>query len=119
PRTRFHLIALAIALAYVLSAAFAEIKCVAIFGERGRYLGLDYIADMFVLYLSVAIAVRSLRDWMIVGTAILSATAVTFGYAILQRAGLDPVSWEVGGRARPFGTLGNADTFGHFLTIVL
>lgn len=115
PRTRLHLLVLALLAANGLAALFAENHYLAVFGERSRYLGLTFLFDMAVLYAAVAIAFRRLADWLVVGAAVLAGFVAAVGYGALQRLDLDPVPWPE--QLRPFGTLGNADMLGHFLAV--
>lgn len=94
--TRIHLFVLAFAAASVLSTLSAESSYIALFGERERYLGLTFLADMLTLYVAVAVCFRRATDWRIV--------AMSVGVAGLV--------------ALVAGTFGDADTLGHFLTVV-
>jgi tetratricopeptide (TPR) repeat protein len=96
PTTRIHFFVLAFAAASVISALPAESSYIAIFGERERYLGLTFLADMLTLYLAVAVCFRRATDWLILATSIAVAGLVSV----------------------VFGTFGDADTLGHFLTVV-
>lgn len=116
PPSRLHPFVAAFVAANVLSAAFAENTYVALFGEREKYLGLSFVADMFVLYSAVAISFRRAADWALLAGGIAVAGLASVGYAAMQSLGVDPVRWDVGGE-RPFGTFGNADMLGHFLSL--
>lgn len=117
PRTRLHLAVLGLVVAGVLSAVFAEDRYVALFGEQERYLGLTFLLDMLSLYVAAAVALRTPRDWAIVGAAVGVSGLAAIAYAALQRSGLDPVVWQNDPRGRPFATFGNPDQFGHFLSV--
>ena len=116
PGSRIHWAVLALVVVAVLSTTFAEDRYVALFGEWQRYLGLTFILDMAVLYVAVAIAYRTMRDWATLGIVVLAALALALGYALIQKLGLDPVPWADDPRPRPFATLGNADIFGQLLS---
>ena len=116
PRTRLHLLVAAYVGVAGLSAAFAENTLIAVFGERDRLLGLVFIADMAVLYLATAVAMRDRRDWSVLGGAVAVGASGAFAYGALQFTGLDPISWAASSRVRPFSTFGNPDMFGHFLS---
>ncbi len=118
PRTRLHLLVGAFLFANVLSAIAAQDRYTAVFGDQDRYLGLTFLADMAVLYLSVAIAFRRASDWLALGAALCVATLVVFGYSVAQRSGLDPLPWARDPGIRPFSTLGHEDFLGHFQSIV-
>lgn len=117
PRTRLHLFVIAFTLANALSAVFAESTYVGIFGERDRYQGLTFIADMIVLYLAVAIAFRTSVDWATLVVFAGSAGALSLAYAVVQYLKLDPVKWALETYGRPFSTFGHPDMYGHFLSI--
>lgn len=117
PLTRLHLAVLALVAANLLSAVFAENAYVAAFGELDRYLGLTFVGDMAVLYLACAVAFRSLDDWLALASTIGLATGAAIAYGAVQSAGLDPISWQESPAGRPFATFGNADQFGHFLSV--
>lgn len=113
-RMRLQLVVAALALSNLLAAIFAQDQYVALFGAQRR-LGLTFVFDMLVLYAAVAFSYRTARDWSILGAAIAGAGALAIGYGLVQSLGLDPISWVDDVRARPPGTFGNPDKFGHFL----
>lgn len=117
PRTRLHAAVAMLLGATALSAAFAEHPYTALFGERTRYLGLSFTADMVTLYLATAMAWRSrlARPMLLGGAAVIAAAAYAYGLAQLAR--VDPISWGPGVLLRPFSTFGNPDMYGHFLAV--
>ncbi len=117
PRSRLHPAAFAVALAWLVAAYFAEDRFLALFGEDDRYLGLTYLADMLLLYVACAVAVRSARDAGVLFAAIALGGAFALGYAGAQAIGADPFWWQQGAD-RPFSTFGNPDHFGHFLSVL-
>lgn len=117
PRSRLHFVALAVLAANAAAAVFAENRYLALHGDRSRYLGLTFYLDMLVLYLAACVAFRSRRDWLVAGAIFAGAAIGSIGYALAQRLELDPVPWVQSGRVRPFGTFGNPDMFGHFLSL--
>ena len=114
PRTRLHLLVAAYLGAAALSAAFAENRLIALFGERDRMLGLTFLLDMTVLYAAVAVAFRGRRDWAILGGSVAAGAAAAYLYGAVQVAGLDPLRWAEAWRGATFG---NTDLFGHFLSV--
>jgi tetratricopeptide (TPR) repeat protein len=96
PTTAVHFFVLAFVAANIVSALLAENSYVALYGERERYLGVTFLADMLTVYAAVAVCFRRAADWGIL--------AMTIGLAGLV--------------ALVFGTFGDADTLGRFLTIV-
>lgn len=113
-RTPLHLAVAAFAVSNVLAVVFAQDQYIALFGAQRR-LGLTFIADMLVLYLAVAFAYRTSRDWAILSGAVAIAGTLAIGYGLIQYLGLDPMRWVDEVRVRPPSTFGNPDKFGHFL----
>src|SRR5437763_15936603 len=64
-QTRLHFLIAALVLVNVLATLTAPEPYLAAFGAQGRYLGLTFFVDMAVLYLAVAVAFRTRRDWAI------------------------------------------------------
>ena len=118
PRSRLHLAVLALASAWLIAAWFAQDRYLALFGEDDRYLGLTYLADMIILYIACAVAVREARDTTLLFAAIAIGASVALGYAAAQAVGADPFSWQDASTSRPFSTFGNPDHFGHFLSVL-
>jgi len=118
PRTRLHVAVGGLALVSLVAALFAAQPYVALFGEQDRYLGLTFLGDMLVLYLSIAIAVRTAGDVAVLLGAIAVAGAVASGYALLQLVGADPFTWATDPRSRPFATIGNPDQLGHLISVL-
>jgi len=118
PRTRLHAGVAGVALTTAVAAPFAAVPFVAVFGEQDRYLGLTFLLDMVLLYLAVAIAVRTHRDVEVLLGAMVVAGIVDGGYALMQVLGLDPFAWAADARGRPFATFGNPDQFGHFISVL-
>ena len=99
-----------------LAAATAEVPYLALFGDRSRYLGLFHVADMVVLAVAVAAAVRSHADWAIVAAGVCVGLFGSVGYAAIQIAGADPFKW---GDLVPHSTFGNTGYFAEFLIVVI
>jgi O-antigen ligase len=118
PRSRLSAVVAAFAAVSVLAALVAAEPYIAIFGEQDRYLGLTYLADMLVLYVAVAVAVRTARDAATLLGAIAVAGVIAGGYAVVQALGADPFRWAVDPRTRPFATFGNPDQLGHFISVL-
>jgi len=118
PRSHLHLAVVAVAAAWLLAASSAEDRFLALFGEDDRYLGLTYLADMIVLYLACAVAVRDPRDAAILYGAIAVGAVIALAYAGAQAIGADPLWWQGVSAERPFSTFGNPDHFGHFLSVL-
>jgi len=118
PRSHLHLVVAGVAATWLIAAGSAEDRYLALFGEDDRYLGLTYLADMIVLYLACAVAVRAARDAAVLLGAIAVGAVVALGYAGAQALGADPFWWQDAPAQRPFSTFGNPDHFGHFLSVL-
>ncbi|MBI3522184.1 MAG: O-antigen ligase family protein [Chloroflexi bacterium] len=118
PRSVWHIPAVAYVIVVALSALVAENRYLAIFGDA-RYLGLVFTIDMFILYLAVTIAVRGRSDALILVGALTACGAAACVYALVQYVGLDPIKWGDDPRGRPFATLGNPDSFGHLVSVLV
>lgn len=119
PRSHLHLAVIGVAVTWLIAAWSAEDRFLALFGEEDRYLGLTYLADMIVLYLACAVGVRGVGDAAIIFGAIAAGALIALGYAGAQAIGADPFWWQEMPAERPFSTFGNADHFGHFLSVLL
>jgi O-antigen ligase len=118
PRSHLHLAVIGLAASWLVAAWSAEDRFLAVFGEDDRYLGLTYLADMIVLYVASAVAVRDVRDATIIFGAIAIGAVIALGYAWIQATGVDPFWWQDAPAERPFSTFGNPDHFGHFLSVL-
>ena len=118
PRSHLHLAVIGLAAAWLVAAASAQDQFLALFGEEDRYLGLTYLADMIVLYIACAVAVRDVRDAAMIFGAIAIGALIALGYAGIQAIGTDPFWWQDAPAERPFSTFGNPDHFGHFLSVL-
>ncbi len=118
PRSHLHLAVVGVAAAWLIAAWSAEDRFLALFGEDDRYLGLTYLADMIILYVACAVAVRSVRDAALLFGAIAIGAVIALGYAGVQAIGVDPFWWQDAPAERPFSTFGNPDHFGHFLSVL-
>src|SRR3989442_1330177 len=116
PSTRLHFLIVAYLAANALSALLAADSYVAAFGDQERRLGLSYLLDMAVLYLAVAVALRSESDALPLLSGFTLGAAVALGYGIVQVLKLDPFAWSLG-NARPLSTLGNPNMYGQFLSV--
>src|SRR5207245_3608454 len=87
------------------------------FGSPLKYLGLAFVVELALLYLTAAVALRDEWDWAALAAALGVALLIAIAYALVQRAGLDPLAWSSDPTGRPFGTVGNADVLGHVLSV--
>lgn len=110
----------AVLAAELLTTVAATNQYVAVYGEVGRYLGLTTHAVLALIAVTIALATDYPRRaawlaWTIAGVALAASV-----YAIVQALGADPVRWaDLDSQARPFGTLGNPDFYGQFLSVIV
>jgi O-antigen ligase/cytochrome c-type biogenesis protein CcmH/NrfG len=110
----------AVLAAELLTTAAATNRYVAVYGEVGRYLGLTTHAVLALIAVTIALATDYPRRaawlaWTIAGVALAASV-----YAVVQALGADPVRWaDLDSQARPFGTLGNPDFYGQFLSVIV
>lgn len=107
--------------AFLLTFAFATLAAadpeVAFFGTFRRYLGLTQAIDDVFLVVAVSVLFRQTRALrLLVGVCVGLAVPV-LGYALIQRAGLDPLSF-VQGQGIPISTLGNPDISGAVIALI-
>ena len=113
-----HIPVIAFLVANAAAALFAEDSVLALYGARGRMLGLGTIADWVVLYFSVALLVRARREALAVVVAAVAASAAVLAYELVQLLGKDPFDWNIDSSSRPFSTMGQTTTLAEYLTVV-
>ena len=101
----------------ILTTATATNRYVALYGEVGRYLGLTTYLVFALVAIAIAVGLDYPRRASWLGWTLAAASLVTAGYAGLQAIGADPIRWaDRDPVARPFGTTGNPDFYGQFLS---
>lgn len=106
--------------AELLTTAAATNQYVAVFGEVGRYLGLTTHAVLALITVTIAIATDYPRRAAWVAWAVVAVAVTASVYAVVQALGADPIKWvDLNSQARPFGTLGNPDFYGQFLSVIV
>lgn len=101
----------------ILTTATATNRYVALYGEVGRYLGLTTHIVFALVAVALAVGLDYPRRASWLGWTLAAASLITAGYAGLQAIGADPIRWaDLDSRARPFGTTGNPDFYGQFLS---
>ena len=104
----------------ILTTATATNRYVALYGEVGRYLGLTTHLVLALISVSIAVALDYPRRVRWLGWTLGVASLVIAGYASLQAIGADPIRWaDLDSRARPFGTLGNPDFYGQYVSVAV
>lgn len=102
----------------LLATLAADNRGQSFFGQQRRYGGaLSYLAYLSVLLVSVRLY-ADVRSRGLV-RAFMIALGVVSGYGLLQVAGLDPYSWDTGGLAATFSTMGNTNFAGGYVGMAL
>jgi hypothetical protein len=115
PRTRWAMLAV---VAAALGAGLLALEpSAALVGSQARAQGLLIAAALIILALAASTCTAAQRS-LLYRRAALLGTVVSI-YALLQRAGLDPVQWEAQSDHRPAATLGNATTLAGWLILLL
>jgi O-antigen ligase len=104
----------------LLTTVTATNQYVAAYGEVGRYLGLTTHAVLALITVTIALATDYPRRAVWLAWAVGGVAVAASMYAVVQALGADPVKWaDLDSQARPFGTLGNPDFYGQFLSVVV
>ncbi len=113
------LAAVAFVAANLLSLLFAYDRRWSLMGEDLRYQGLLTVL-LYVLLFGLAAATirsRSHLRWLLLGLFVGGVGSAI--YALIQKAGLDWVTWPGRDPDRPAATLGQANAFGAYLVAVI
>jgi hypothetical protein len=103
----------------VLATLFAEDWRASIVGERLRYQGMGATLLYVLLFGVAAYAVRSLDDLRVVLRGLFVGAVIAAGYALVQRSGLDWISWAGRELDRPASVVGQTNTFAAFLVLAI
>lgn len=98
------------------SAVGAVDPGLALWGDYERRLGLLSSLQFGVLYLGTATFIRDRAAVMTLFGGTIAGAVLVLAYAIIQRIGLDPVSWAT--EAQTFSTLGNSNVMGHYFSTI-
>jgi len=104
----------------VLATVTATNGYVALYGEVGRYLGLTthLVLALVAVGLAVGLDYPHRASWL--AWTLGAASLVAGGYAAMQAFGADPIRWtDRDSKLRPFGTFGNPDFYGQFLSVAI
>ncbi len=116
PRSPLFLALCGLVAVEIVATVAAESPYVALYGEVGRYLGLTTHLVLALMTLAIAVGLQYPRRISWLGATLAGAALIAAGYALLQAAGADPVTWvDLDSKARPFATFGNPDFYGQFL----
>lgn len=101
----------------LLTTATATNQYIAVYGEVGRYLGLTTHLVLAVTAIGIAVGMDYPRRASWLAFTLGAGSLVAGAYAGLQAMGADPIHWtDRDSKLRPFGTLGNPDFYGQFLS---
>ena len=104
----------------LLATATATNQYIAVYGEVGRYLGLTTHLVLALAAIGLAVGLDYPRRASWLGWALAGSSLVAFAYAVLQATGNDPIKWtDRNSQLRPFGTLGNPDFYGQYLSAAI
>lgn len=103
-----------------IGAVFSSTRYTSLFGWFGRYNGLIEIVVLVLIFYVVACVYRERRDRLHELIYAMSAASIVVNlYILMQRAGLDPITWAQPSGGVPgqpyFGTMGNANFAGGYL----
>ena len=113
-----HVPVTAFLIANLVATLFAPDTVLALYGTRGRMLGLGTIADWVVLYFAIGLLVRTRGEAVAVIAAALAGSAAVLTYELVQLVGKDPFDWNIDSSSRPFSTLGQTTTLAEYLTVI-
>jgi O-antigen ligase len=102
----------------LLAAAFAVDRQHALFGEKLQFQGLATTLAYVVFLLAAWTSVRTSRRRTMLLWAVAVAAAVSAGYAIVQRLGLDPI-WDMLIEGRVFSTFGQPNWLAAFFVTAI
>jgi O-antigen ligase/cytochrome c-type biogenesis protein CcmH/NrfG len=104
----------------LLTTATATNGYIALYGEVGRYLGLTthLVLALVAIGLAVGLGYPQRASWL--AWTLGGASLIAGGYAAMQAFGADPIHWtDRDSKLRPFGTFGNPDFYGQFLSAAI
>jgi len=79
-----------------------------------------HVISLFLVYLIALQTLKTPRDWKVVFHFLLAGGVLASGYALIQKIGMDPIPWEMGGdRGNISSFLGNSNLFGWYLAALI
>lgn len=117
PSKWFSVSVLLFGLALVASVLAADEQMRAVMGGYGRWNGATGYLGYLGLGMLAAMTLNTVERRRRVGSAILLAAGVVAGYALIQRAGLDPLRWELVYGTSASSSLGNPNFAAAYLGI--
>ncbi len=100
----------------VLAAAFAVDRGQAFVGEQFQFQGLVVTLAYVVFFVGAWATVRSERRRTILIGCVAVGAAIVAAYAVIQRAGLDPI-WSTLNDDRVFSTIGQSNSLAAYLVL--
>lgn len=106
----------ALVVTYGAASIVALDPSLALIGSPENGVGLLSLLDGVVLFVGVAVLVRTRSDAWTIGVALFAPVIAVLAYEVLQWTGNDPVRWALEvGTTRPFSTFGNANLLATYL----
>jgi O-antigen ligase/cytochrome c-type biogenesis protein CcmH/NrfG len=120
PRSPLFLAFYGLVAVELLATATATNRYIAVYGEVGRYLGLTTHLVLALVAIAIAVGLDYPRRASWLGWVLAGSSVIALGYAVLQAMGNDPIRWtDRNSQLRPFGTFGNPDFYGQFLSAAI
>jgi O-antigen ligase/cytochrome c-type biogenesis protein CcmH/NrfG len=117
-RSTLHIPVLAFLVVSVAATVFAADPIVALYGARGRMLGLATIADGVLLYFAIVLLVRTRAEALWILMSAFGGSVLVLGYELLQFVDRDPFHWDISGSLRPFSTIGQTTNLAEYLSVL-
>jgi O-antigen ligase/Flp pilus assembly protein TadD len=117
-RSVLHIPVLAFLLVSVAATLFAADPILALYGARGRMLGLATIADGVLLYFAIVLLVRTRADALWILLSAFGGSVLVLGYELVQFVDRDPFHWDISGALRPFSTIGQTTNLAEYLSVL-
>lgn len=117
-RSILHIPVLAFLGVSVAATFFAADPILALYGARGRMLGLATIADGVLLYFAIVLLVRTRGEALWILLSVFGGSVVVLGYELLQFVDRDPFHWDISGALRPFSTIGQTTNLAEYLSVL-
>ena len=117
-RSPLHVPVLAFLAVNVAATLFAADQVLALYGVRGRMLGLSTTADGVLLYFGIVFLVRTRAAALWVLMSAFAGSVVVLIYELLQFVGRDPFHWDISGALRPFSSIGQTTNLAEYLSVL-
>ena len=119
PAVRLLWPALALGLAQAVATALSINPRASLWGSYERQQGLLTLGAYLALFLFTAASLRSRAQAERLWIALAWGSAPVVVYGLLQALGLDPLDWRTDAASPVLSTIGRANFFGSYLTLVI